>query len=288
MRTCAPRHGGQILLSRSAVVRLCGSSSEPTAAALEPMSGSERVRSCRCSDAHASRGLWSRARGEGLLGSAGDARLGPDIRSVAVSNTSTHHIPRPLHDRTGAARRPARGLDRHAAPRHRRPAARPAAHPRRRLGAAPTSRPASTAQAKTGVLVRLGKGSHAVVARFVQGDDFRGTAVTFSVPRRALGFRTWFVFEMAAAREWNDEGAVPPRAKPDLVPADGTFRYTLTADGDPGRGTARPRRAAHGSLVEHDSPKAEMAAADPLSRRVVVRLVAHRTSRQPRASPSEP
>ena len=65
--------------------------------------------------------------------------------------------------------------------------------------------------------MRLGKGSQTVVARFRV--ITRGTAVTFSIPRRALGSPTWFVFEMAAAREWNDEGAVPPRAKPDFVPA---------------------------------------------------------------------
>ncbi len=81
--------------------------------------------------------------------------------------------------------------------------------------------------ATTGVLVRLGKGSQTVVARFRV--ITRGTTVTFSIPRRALGSPTWFAFEMAAAREWNDEGAVPSGAKADFVPARGTLRYTLTS-----------------------------------------------------------
>ena len=80
---------------------------------------------------------------------------------------------------------------------------------------------------KTGVLVRLGKGSQKVVARFPVVT--RGTTVTFSIPRRALRSPTWFAFEMAAAREWNDESMVPAGAKPDFVPARGTFRYTLTS-----------------------------------------------------------
>ena len=81
--------------------------------------------------------------------------------------------------------------------------------------------------AKTGVLVRLGKGSQKVIARFPVVT--RGTTVTFSIPRQALRSPTWFAFEIAAAREWNDEGAVPARAKPDFAPARGTFRYTLTS-----------------------------------------------------------
>jgi hypothetical protein len=80
--------------------------------------------------------------------------------------------------------------------------------------------------AKTGMLVRLGKGSQKVVARFRMVT--RGTTVTFSIPRRALGSPTWFAFEVAAAREWNDKGAVPSGTKSDLAPARGTFRHTLT------------------------------------------------------------
>ena len=81
--------------------------------------------------------------------------------------------------------------------------------------------------ATTGMLVRLGKGSQKMVARFPVVT--RGTTVTFSLPRRALGFPTWFAFEMAAAREWNDQSVVPAGAKPDFAPARGTFRYTLAS-----------------------------------------------------------
>ena len=158
---------------------------------------------------------------------AGDARLGPDIRSVAVSNTSTHLTFRIRFTTAPALRVGPRegwidmlllGID--VPPLGPRPI--PDGDWVGANFAAGFHGPA-----KTGVLVRLGKGSQAVVARFRV--ITRGTAVTFSVPRRALGFPTWFVFEMAAAREWNDEGAVPSRAKPDLVPADGTFRYTLAS-----------------------------------------------------------
>ena len=81
--------------------------------------------------------------------------------------------------------------------------------------------------AKAGLLVRLDKGSRGVVARFAVVT--RGATVTFSVPRRALGNPPWFAFQIAAAREWNDERAAPSGATPDYAPSRGTFRYDVTS-----------------------------------------------------------
>lgn len=77
---------------------------------------------------------------------------------------------------------------------------------------------------KTGMLVRLGQGASRVVTRFEVVT--RGSTLTFSIPRRSLGSPAWFAFSAAAARE----AAVEPAAgaAPDLVPARGTYRYTLT------------------------------------------------------------
>ena len=158
---------------------------------------------------------------------AGDARLGSDMRSVAVSDTSTHLTFR-IRFNTAPALRVSRregwidmlllGID--VPPLGQRPI--PDGD---WLGADFAA--GFHGPAKTGVLVRLGKGSQKVIARFPVVT--RGTTVTFSIPRQALRSPTWFAFEIAAAREWNDEGAVPARAKPDFAPARGTFRYTLTS-----------------------------------------------------------
>ena len=157
----------------------------------------------------------------------GDARLGPDVRSVAVSNTNADVTFRIRFTTAPALRVSPRegwidmlllGID--VPPLGPRPI--PDGD---WLGADFAA--GFHGPAKTGVLVRLGQGSQKVVARFP--GVTRGTTVTFSIPRRALGSPTWFAFEMAAAREWNDEGAVPAGAKPDFAPARGTFRYTLTS-----------------------------------------------------------
>jgi hypothetical protein len=73
---------------------------------------------------------------------------------------------------------------------------------------------------KTGLLVRLGQGKSRQVARF--RIVTRGSTLTFSIPRRALGSPAWFTFTVATARETEQEGGL------DFAPARGTFRYTLT------------------------------------------------------------
>jgi hypothetical protein len=75
----------------------------------------------------------------------------------------------------------------------------------------------------TGVLVRLSKGESRRVASFRIVTS--GPTLTFSIPRGALGSPAWFAFTVAAAREAEIE---TPGAVPDLAPARGTFRYSLT------------------------------------------------------------
>jgi hypothetical protein len=82
--------------------------------------------------------------------------------------------------------------------------------------------------AKTGLLVRLDKGSSGVVVACFSVVT-RAATVTFSLPRRALGIPPWFGFQIAAAREWNDEREAPSGATPDVAPSRGTFRYDLTS-----------------------------------------------------------
>jgi hypothetical protein len=77
---------------------------------------------------------------------------------------------------------------------------------------------------KTGLMVQLVRGESRQVARFEIVT--RGSTLTFSVPRRALGNPTWFTFTVAAAREMETEETTG--AEPDLAPARGTFRYALT------------------------------------------------------------
>ena len=156
---------------------------------------------------------------------AGDATLGPDVRSVTVSNTSTDVTFRIRFATAPALRVSQRGrwIDMLLVGIDVPP-----------LGPIPDGdwlgadfAAGFHGPAKTGVLMRLGKGSQKVVARFPVVT--RGTTVTFSIPRRALRSPTWFAFEMAAAREWTDESMVPAGAKPDFAPARGTFRYTLAS-----------------------------------------------------------
>jgi hypothetical protein len=80
--------------------------------------------------------------------------------------------------------------------------------------------------AKTGLLVKLGEdpasGSRRVASFEIVTS---GSALTFSIPRRALGSPAWFTFMVAAAREGEQEatgGGV------DIAPDRGTFRYALT------------------------------------------------------------
>lgn len=76
---------------------------------------------------------------------------------------------------------------------------------------------------KTGMLVRLGRGTSRLVARFPIVTS--GRTLTFSVTRRALGDPAWFAFNVAAAREGEQEAS---GGGVDFAPARGTFRYALT------------------------------------------------------------
>ena len=158
---------------------------------------------------------------------AGDATLGPDVRSVTVSNTSTDVTFRIRFATAPALRVSQRGrwIDMLLVGIDVPPLGPRPIPDGDWLGA--NFAAGFHGPAKTGVLMRLGKGSQKVVARFPVVT--RGTTVTFSIPRRALRSPTWFAFEMAAAREWNDESMVPAGAKPDFAPARGTFRYTLAS-----------------------------------------------------------
>ena len=158
---------------------------------------------------------------------AGDATLGPDVRSMTVSNTSTDVTFRIRFATAPALRVSQRGrwIDMLLVGIDVPPLGPRPIPDGDWLGA--NFAAGFHGPARTGMLVRLGKGSQKVVARFPVVT--RGTTVTFSIPRRALRSPTWFAFEMAAAREWNDESMVPAGAKPDFAPARGTFRYTLAS-----------------------------------------------------------
>jgi hypothetical protein len=158
----------------------------------------------------------------------GDASPGPDIRTVAVS---TQRAEVTFHIRF-TARSPLRigrsdgwvdmllvGID--VPPLGRPPI--PGGEWRGANFAAGLHGPA-----KTGLLVRLDKGSSGVVVARLAVVT-RGATVTFSLPRRALGNPPWFAFQVAAAREWSDERAAPSGATPDVAPSRGTFRYGLTS-----------------------------------------------------------
>ena len=77
---------------------------------------------------------------------------------------------------------------------------------------------------KTGVLVRLDKSGSRQLARFKL--VISGSTVSFSIQRRALGNPAWFTFQVAAGRESeNEEQGGGADAAPGFR---GTFRYTLT------------------------------------------------------------
>ena len=78
---------------------------------------------------------------------------------------------------------------------------------------------------RTGQLVRLGKGipeASRLVARLTIVT--RGPALSFSIPRRAIGSPRWFTFVVASARETEREAA---GGGFDVAPERGTFRYVL-------------------------------------------------------------
>lgn len=77
---------------------------------------------------------------------------------------------------------------------------------------------------KTGVLVKLGAAAQRQIARFPI--TVKGSTLTFSVSRRALGNPAWFTFMVAAARETSTESA---GGGYDMAPDKGTFRFALTA-----------------------------------------------------------
>jgi hypothetical protein len=80
--------------------------------------------------------------------------------------------------------------------------------------------------AKTGALLKVAKdGTTVPVARFKV--ITRGSVLTFSIPRRALGNPAWFAFQVAATRN-TDPFETTTAATVDIAPARGTFRYTLS------------------------------------------------------------
>ena len=158
---------------------------------------------------------------------------GPDMRSITISNTATTIGSLPNRARFAKAR------ERCTACQHSqerwidmlliaidRAAARPTAgHTRRRVGLGANFALGTHGPAKTGQLVRLGNdastGSRRVATFKIVT---RGSTLTFSITRRALGSPSWFTFNVAAARERQEStgGGI------DLAPARGTFRYALT------------------------------------------------------------
>lgn len=81
--------------------------------------------------------------------------------------------------------------------------------------------------ASTGVMQRV-VGSGSQPPRQVATFEIvkRGSTLTFSIPRRALGQSTaWFTFYLAAGRETTQEGR---GGGADFAPARGSFRYVLT------------------------------------------------------------
>ena len=78
---------------------------------------------------------------------------------------------------------------------------------------------------RVGQLVELARNRSTQVTTFAI--DASGRTLRFSIPRRALGNPSWFVFSLATALEGTREveGGV------DVVPDRGTYRYQLTAPG---------------------------------------------------------
>jgi len=158
----------------------------------------------------------------------GDASPGPDIRTVAVSTQRAEVTFRIRFTARSPLRvgRPDGWVDMLLVGIDVPPLGRPPIPGREWRGA--NFAAGVHGPARTGLLVRLDKGSSGVVvARFAVLT--RGQTVTFSLPRRALGNPPWFAFQIAAAREWNDDRAAPSGATPDFAPSRGTFRYDLTS-----------------------------------------------------------
>ena len=76
---------------------------------------------------------------------------------------------------------------------------------------------------KTGQLVRIGKKRAAPPIRFKV--SARGPTLSFSIPCRALGSPHWFTFNVAAAREGENQAT---GGGFDVAPGQGTFRYRLS------------------------------------------------------------
>lgn len=159
----------------------------------------------------------------------GDARLSPDLDAVTLSNTKTK-----VTFRVSFTKAPPLGVSRGEGWIEMLLIG---------IDVPPLSRPplvpggdwasdfalGTHGPSKTGVLVRLPKRTGEELRRVARfGIVTRGSTLTFSVPRRALGDPAWFAFTVAAAREWSDEAAEPAGARADFAPAHGTFRYRLT------------------------------------------------------------
>lgn len=152
------------------------------------------------------------------------AGTGPDIASVAVSNTTTQITfsvsfakapPLRVSTREGWVEMLLVGID--VPPLGPRPTI-PGGEWRGANFALGTHGPS-----KTGQLVRLEQGKSRLVARFRIATH--GPTLTFSIPRRALGNPAWFTFVVAAAREMAHE---EQGGGADFTPASGTHRYALT------------------------------------------------------------
>ena len=159
---------------------------------------------------------------------AGDAKLSPDMTSVKVSNTATKVMFRVSFTKAPPLRlsRPKGWVDMLFIGIDVPP-----------LGPKPTSDGEWRGMDfiggfhgpdKVGVLMRTSEGSDEenVVARFKVVT--RGAALTFSIPRRAIGSPKWFTFNIVTAREWSNEDAEPAGAKADYAPNRGSFRYQFS------------------------------------------------------------
>lgn len=157
----------------------------------------------------------------------GDARQGPDVRAVTISNTRTTLAfavrfasapPLRVSAREGWVDMLLIGID--LPPIGPAPVA-PGGEWRGAELALGTHGPS-----KTGLLVRLNPLQEGRPTRLPI--TVAGSVLRLVVPRSALRGATWFRFSVAAAREWNEGSAEPPGARPDIVPDRGTGRYALS------------------------------------------------------------
>lgn len=159
---------------------------------------------------------------------AGDARPGPDVRAVEVSNTATTVTFHVRFARTPPLRVNASkgwidmlliGID---VPPIGPPPVSPGGPWRGADLWFGTHGPS-----RTGVLVEVPAtpGTEREATRFPIVAT--GATLRLTIPRSALGAGTWLRFSVAAAREWG-EGDEPAGAEPDVVPDRGTSRYVLT------------------------------------------------------------